>query len=115
MSENNYSGELPKSVTVGAYTVELIKIDHAIAYDSSDYQGSFVAKPPLKMFFDEDIINAGGMDVITKLCLDSETKREMLFQQKRVIKFLKGQPDKRVGNSPLSRKCYRGILYPHAR
>ena len=57
-------GNLPKFVTVGAYKVELVKIDHAIAYDSSDYQGSFVAKPPLKMFFDEDIINAGGMDAV---------------------------------------------------
>ena len=64
-------------------------------------------KAKLKLIF--------GMDVITKLCLDSETKREMLFQQKRVIKFLKGQPDKRVGRSILSKKCYRGILYPYAK
>ena len=64
MPKNNFSGELPKFVTVGAYRVELVKIDHAIAYDSSDYQGSFVAKPPLKMFFDEDIIDRGGMDAV---------------------------------------------------
>ena len=57
-------GNLPKFVTVGAYKVELVKIEHAIAYDSSDYQGSFVAKPPLKMFFDEDIIDGGGMDAV---------------------------------------------------
>ena len=64
MPKNNFSRELPKFVTVGAYRVELVKIDHAIAYDSSDYQGSFVAKPPLKMFFDEDIIDRGGMDAV---------------------------------------------------
>jgi len=64
-------------------------------------------KAKLKLIF--------GMDVMTKLCLDNETKKEMLFQQKRVIKFLKGQPDKRVGRSILSRKCYRGILYPYAK
>ena len=63
-------GDLPKFVTVGAYKVELIKIDHAIAYDSSDYQGSFVAKPPLKMFFDEDIIDGGGMDAVNLVILE---------------------------------------------
>src|SRR5210317_1268464 len=56
--------KLPKYVTIGAYKVELVKIAHEIAYESSDYQGSFVSNPPLKIFLDEDIINSGGMDAV---------------------------------------------------
>ena len=42
--------KFPKHVTVGAFKVELVKIPHAVAYDSSDYQGSFVSQPPAKIF-----------------------------------------------------------------
>ena len=54
----------PKHITVGAFKVELVKIPHAVAYDSSDYQGSFVSQPPAKIFLDEDIIDGGGMDAV---------------------------------------------------
>ena len=63
MSENKIV-KLPKNVTVGAYKVELVRIPHDVAYESSDYQGSFVAKPPLKIYLDEEIIDMGGMDAI---------------------------------------------------
>ena len=56
--------KLPKNVTVGAYKVELVRIRHDVAYESSDYQGSFVAKPPQKIYLDEEIIDMGGMDAI---------------------------------------------------
>ena len=56
--------KFPKHVTVGAFKVELVKIPHAVAYDSSDYQGSFVSQPPAKIFLDEDIVDGGGMDAV---------------------------------------------------
>jgi hypothetical protein len=55
---------LPKKVNAGPFEVELILIPHEVAYESSDYQGSFVSKPPLKIYLDEDIINLGGKDAI---------------------------------------------------
>ena len=56
--------KFPKHITVGAFKVELVKIPHAVAYDSSDYQGSFVSQPPAKIFLDEDIVDGGGMDAV---------------------------------------------------
>ncbi len=55
---------LPKKVNAGPFEVELILLPHEVAYESSDYQGSFVSKPPLKIYLDEDIINRGGKDAI---------------------------------------------------
>ena len=55
--------KLPKHVTIGAYKVELVKIPHDIAYESSDYQGSFVSKPPLKIYLDEEIIGGNSNNV----------------------------------------------------
>jgi len=55
---------LPKKVNAGPFEVELVLIPHEVAYESSDYQGSFVSKPPLKIYLDEDIINLGGKDAI---------------------------------------------------
>jgi hypothetical protein len=37
---------LPKKVNAGPFEVELVLIPHEVAYESSDYQGSFVSKPP---------------------------------------------------------------------
>ena len=54
----------PKKVNAGPFEVELVLIPHEVAYESSDYQGSFVSKPPLKIYLDEDIINLGGKDAI---------------------------------------------------
>ena len=55
---------LPKKVNAGPFEVELVLIPHEVAYESSDYQGSFVSKPPLKIYLDENIINLGGRDAI---------------------------------------------------
>jgi len=55
---------LPKKVNAGPFEVELILIPHEVAYESSDYQGSFVSKPPLRIYLDENIINLGGRDAI---------------------------------------------------
>ena len=60
----NKTVNLPKHVTIGAFKVELVRIPHDIAYESSDYQGSFVSKPPLKIYLDEEIIDMGGMDAV---------------------------------------------------
>ena len=49
---------------MGPFEVELVLIPHEVAYESSDYQGSFVSKPPLKIYLDENIINLGGRDAI---------------------------------------------------
>jgi len=55
---------LPKKVNAGPFEVALILLPHEVAYESSDYQGSFVSKPPLKIYLDEEIINLGGRDAI---------------------------------------------------
>jgi hypothetical protein len=55
---------LPPKVTIGPFEVELITIPHEVAYESSDYQGSFVSKPPLKIYLDDEIIKMGGKDAI---------------------------------------------------
>ena len=55
---------LPKKVNAGPFEVELILLPHEVAYESSDYQGTFVSKPPLKIYLDEEIINLGGKDAI---------------------------------------------------
>ena len=55
---------LPKKVNAGPFEVELVLIPHEVAYESSDYQGVFVSKPPLKIYLDENIINLGGRDAI---------------------------------------------------
>jgi|TARA_R100000656_G_scaffold3371_3_gene5101 hypothetical protein len=55
---------LPSKVNIGPFEVELITIPHEVAYESSDYQGSFVSKPPLKIYLDDEIIQMGGRDAI---------------------------------------------------
>ena len=55
--------KLPKKVTVGAFTVELVLIPHDLSYEVSEQQGSFVVKPPYKIYFDEDIIELLKNDV----------------------------------------------------
>jgi hypothetical protein len=55
---------LPKIVNVGPFEVTLVTIPHEVAYESSDYQGSFVSKPPLKIYFDDEIIKLGGKDAV---------------------------------------------------
>jgi hypothetical protein len=55
---------LPKKVNAGPFEVELVLLPHEVAYESSDYQGTFVSKPPLKIYLDEEIINLGGKDAI---------------------------------------------------
>jgi len=55
---------LPKKVNAGPFEVELILLPHEVAYESSDYQGTFVSKPPLKIYLDDEIINLGGRDAV---------------------------------------------------
>ena len=55
---------LQKKVNAGPFNVELILLPHEVAYESSDYQGTFVSKPPLKIYLDDEIINLGGRDAI---------------------------------------------------
>jgi|TARA_Y100001951_G_scaffold51360_1_gene40585 hypothetical protein len=55
---------LPKKVNAGPFNVELILLPHEVAYESSDYQGTFVSKPPLKIYLDDEIINLGGRDAV---------------------------------------------------
>ncbi len=55
---------LPKKVNAGPFEVELVLLPHEVAYESSDYQGTFVSKPPLKIYLDDEIINLGGRDAI---------------------------------------------------
>ena len=82
--------KFPKHVTVGAFKVELVKIPHSVAYDSSDYQGSFVSQPPAKIFLDEDIVDEKDEEHIvnsygnffTEVLMRSELKEWLLWQIK---------------------------------
>lgn len=56
--------KLPSIVSVGAFDVELVLLDHEISYEVCEQQGSFVPKPPYKIYLDEDIINEGGKDAV---------------------------------------------------
>lgn len=55
---------LPKEVSIGAFTVELVIIPHELSYEVGDMQGMFLGKPPYKIFLDQGIMDKGGKDAI---------------------------------------------------
>lgn len=56
--------KLPKYVNLGPFNVELIKVPPEIMYDMAEVQGTFVCKPPYKIFLDKEMIEAGGADAV---------------------------------------------------
>ena len=56
--------KLPKEVTIGAFTIELVTIPHEVSYEVGEAQGVFLGKPPYKIFLDEGIIERGGRDAV---------------------------------------------------
>ena len=58
------SKKLPKHVTIGPFLVELICAPHDIMYEVSEAQGTFVQKPPYKIYLDREMIERGGADAV---------------------------------------------------
>jgi hypothetical protein len=58
------SKKLPKHVTIGPFSVELICAPHYIMYEVSEAQGAFVVKPPYKIYLDKEMIERGGADAV---------------------------------------------------
>ena len=58
------SKKLPKHVTIGPFSVELICAPHYIMYEVSEAQGTFVIKPPYKIYLDKEMIERGGADAV---------------------------------------------------
>ena len=58
------SKKLPKHVTIGPFSVELICAPHDIMYEVSEAQGTFVQKPPYKIYLDREMIERGGADAV---------------------------------------------------
>jgi hypothetical protein len=58
------SKKLPKHVTIGPFLVELICAPHDIMYEVSEAQGTFVQKPPYKIYLDKEMIDRGGADAV---------------------------------------------------
>ena len=56
--------QLPKKVTLGPFTCELLLIDHNLAYEVSEAQGASVFKVPYRTYFDQSIIEMGGPDAV---------------------------------------------------
>jgi hypothetical protein len=56
--------QLPKKVTLGPFTCELLLIEHDLAYEVSEAQGASVFKVPYKAYFDKSIIELGGPDAV---------------------------------------------------
>ena len=56
--------KLPKEVTIGAFTIELVTIPHEVSYEVGEAQGVFLGKPPYKIFLDEGIIERGRRDAV---------------------------------------------------
>jgi hypothetical protein len=56
--------KLPKHVTIGPFSVELICAPHYIMYEVSEAQGAFVVKPPYKIYLDKEMIERGGADAV---------------------------------------------------
>ncbi len=56
--------KLPKYVTVGPFTVQLVCVPHELMYEVSEAQGTFVVKPPYKIYLDREMIQAGGPDAV---------------------------------------------------
>ena len=56
--------KIPKYVTLGPFRAELALVPPDIMYDVADAQGTFVCRPPYKIFLDRDIIEKGGPDAV---------------------------------------------------
>lgn len=58
------SKKLPKHVTIGPFLVELICAPHELMYEVSEVQGTFIQKPPYKIYLDKEMIERGGADAV---------------------------------------------------
>ena len=58
------SKRLPKHVTIGPFSVELICAPHDMMYEVGEAQGIFVQKPPYKIYLDKEMIERGGADAV---------------------------------------------------
>jgi hypothetical protein len=59
--------KLPKYVTVGPFTIQLVCVSHELMYEISEVQGVFLSKPPYKIYLDKEMMESGGPDAINLL------------------------------------------------
>ena len=59
--------KLPKYVTVGPFTIQLVCVPHELMYEISEAQGAFLIKPPYKIYLDKEMIDVGGPDAVNVL------------------------------------------------
>tara|TARA_B100001094_G_scaffold196362_1_gene190289 strand:+ start:3539 stop:3898 length:360 start_codon:yes stop_codon:yes gene_type:complete len=55
---------LPKTVRIGAFLVELILVDHEVMYELVSAEGTFICKPPYKIYLDKEMVQRGGPDAV---------------------------------------------------
>jgi len=63
----NIEMKLPQFVTIGPFTVEIVLCPHDIMYEVSEAQGTFVVKPPYKIYLDKEMMDVGGPDAVNVL------------------------------------------------
>jgi len=56
--------KLPKHVTIGPFAVELICAPHELMSEVAEVEGTFLQKPPYKIYLDENIIEKGGANAV---------------------------------------------------
>ena len=59
--------KLPKHVTVGPFTIQLVCVPHELMYEISEAQGAFLIKPPYKIYLDKEMMETGGPDAVNVL------------------------------------------------
>ena len=75
--------KLPQFVTIGPFTVELVLCPHDIMYEVSEAQGTFVVKPPYKIYLDKEMMETGGPDAVNVLIHEFFTRRLLSISFKR--------------------------------
>lgn len=56
--------KLPKHVTIGPFSVELICAPHDFMHEVGESQGTFIPNPPYKIYLDKEMIERGGADAV---------------------------------------------------
>lgn len=56
--------KLPKHVTIGPFSVELICAPHHFMHEVGESQGTFIPNPPYKIYLDKEMIEQGGADAV---------------------------------------------------
>lgn len=56
--------KLPKHISIGPFSVELICAPHEIMHEVGESQGTFIPNPPYRIYLDKEMIDKGGADAV---------------------------------------------------